>query len=236
MDTAFAARGEGHLEFTRIVIVTGHYGSGKTNLALNLALRFAASGERTALADLDVVNPYFRSSDFAARWEKSNLTLIAPEFAGTTLDLPALSPRVSAALNGSFDRVVIDAGGDDAGATALGTLHGRIGDCEMLYVVNAYRPLTKEPEEAVRILREIEAVSRLRGTALVNNSHLGALTSAQIVADTRGYADECARLADLPVKFTTVPRGMPRDTLGDQTPLFPVDIIVAPPWDAAQKG
>lgn len=159
----------------RITVVCGHYGCGKTNLTLNLALEAAAAGERVTVADLDIVNPYFRSSEYGGLLEEQGVRLIAPVFAGTTLDTPTLPPELYSIFEPQAGRVFIDAGGDDAGVTALGGLHSQLEETgyQMLYVINRYRVLSQTPEEAAALLQEIEAASRLKATALVNNSHLG---------------------------------------------------------------
>ena len=165
-------------EQARITVICGHYGCGKTNLALNLALEAAAAGERVTVADLDIVNPYFRSSEYGGLLQERGVRLIAPVFAGTTLDTPTLPPELYSIFEEAAGRVFIDAGGDDAGVTALGGLHALLDQAgyDMLYVINRYRVLSQTPEEAAALLGEIEAASRLKATALVNNSHLGVET------------------------------------------------------------
>ena len=166
----------------RLTIVTGHYGCGKTNLALNLALDLARRHGQATVVDLDVVNPYFRSSDYAARFAPRNVQVIAPTFAGTTLDVPALSAAIHSVFQSQVP-VVFDVGGDDAGATALGGYADSIAAAgfEMLYVVNRYRNLTQTPAEAAALLAEIEGASHLRATGVVNNSNLRDLTTVDTV-------------------------------------------------------
>ena len=152
-----------------IIAVTGHYGSGKTNLAVNLAVDFAKEGERVTIIDLDIVNPYFRTADFSELFGSLGIKLVAPQFANTNLDIPSLGFDMAAVINGC-DRLIIDVGGDDTGAVALGqyaTVLGNFG-CELYYVVNRYRYLTRTPGEAVELLRDIEQVSRIRAKGIVN--------------------------------------------------------------------
>ena len=104
----------------RITVITGHYGCGKTNLAANLALAFHKAGKRVALCDLDIVNPYFRSADFSGRFEALGIEMILPPFANSNVDVPTLTARVSAAINDPSIHLILDVGGDDAGAAALG--------------------------------------------------------------------------------------------------------------------
>lgn len=191
----------------KITVVCGHYGCGKTNLALNLAVEAAKSGRRSVIVDMDIVNPYFRSSDYSAFLEKHGVQLIAPVFANTTLDTPVLPPEIYSIFSMEDADIFIDAGGDDVGATALGRLSRNLEEAgyEMLYVVNRYRILSTKPEETLPLLREIEAASHLKATAVVNNSHLGVNTTAQTVLEAEGFARDAARLCGLPLLYSTIP-------------------------------
>lgn len=233
-----------------VTVVVGHYGVGKTNLCLNLALDAARSGAPVTLADMDVVNPYFRSSEYRELLESHGVQLIAPVFAraGTSLDVPSLTGAVVPAINRAYQatregvapqpRVIIDAGGDDVGATALARFAPVIqeGPHEVLYVVNAFRNLTQTPEEAVAILGEIEAVSRLRVTALVNNSHLQGETTVQHIAECVPFAQAVAAKAGRPLRCTTVPESAIRRENGGSCALeavpdsYSVRVLVSTPW------
>ncbi len=194
-------------EAARITVICGHYGCGKTNLALNLALEAAAAGETVTVVDLDIVNPYFRSSEYGGLLEKNGVRLIAPVFAGTTLDTPTLPPEIYSIFDGGAGRVFLDAGGDDAGVTALGGLHSQLAEAgyDMLYVVNRYRVLSQTPEEAAVLLSEIETASRLKATALVNNSHLGVETKLSDLTAALPFAKKAAELTGLPLLYSTAP-------------------------------
>lgn len=194
-------------EQARITVICGHYGCGKTNLALNLALEAAAAGERVTVADLDIVNPYFRSSEYRGLLQERGVRLIAPVFAGTTLDTPTLPPELYSIFEEAAGRVFIDAGGDDAGVTALGGLHALLDQAgyDMLYVINRYRVLSQTPEEAAALLGEIEAASRLKATALVNNSHLGVETRLDTLTAALDFARKTAELTGLPLLYSTAP-------------------------------
>lgn len=220
------------------VVVTGHYGCGKTNLSLNLALDLAGRGGAATIVDLDVVNPYFRSSDYTAMLAGRGVRVISPTFAGTTLDTPSLSAAIYSAFE-STDAVVFDVGGDDAGATALGRFAAEFAriDHDLLYVVNHYRNLTATPAEAAALLGEIEAVSRLTATGVVNNSHLRDETTTATVLDAVDYGRETAALLGLPLICTTVPRRIvsgfsedPRDASFVEN-AYPIEIHVRTPWE-----
>ena len=191
----------------KITVICGHYGCGKTNLALNLAVEAAKRGRRSVIVDMDIVNPYFRSSDYSAFLKKHWVELIAPVFANTTLDTPVLPPEIYSVFSMEDADIFIDAGGDDVGATALGRLSRNFADVEyeMLYVVNRYRILSTQPEETVGLLREIEAAAHLKATAVVNNSHLGVNTTQQTVLEAEGFARDSAKLCGLPLLYSTIP-------------------------------
>lgn len=216
----------------RVTVVCGHYGTGKTNLSINLALDCARRGEDVTLVDMDVVNPYFRSTDYADLLESEGVRVIGPNFANTNLDTPSLPGSARVAIEDG-DRVVVDVGGDDAGATALGMYAGTLegSDPDVLYVVNMYRSLTTRPEEAVGILREIETAARIRVTGLVNNSHLKQDTVADTVLGSMGFADEVSRATGLPLRFTTAPRPVAVDLLNKVPNIYPVDVCVRAPWE-----
>ena len=188
-----------------ITIICGHYGCGKTNLCLNLALRAAKNGPVTVV-DMDIVNPYFRSSEYRGLLKDRSVRLITPVFAGTTLDTPSLPADIFSIFGGE-GRVFIDAGGDDAGVTALGGLSPRLGQTgyEMIYVINRYRALSGTPEAAAELLWEIEAASRLKATGIVNNSHLGTETRLEDLLAAEGYAKQTSRLTGLPLLYSTAP-------------------------------
>jgi len=216
-----------------ITILCGHYGCGKTNLALNLALEALKSGPVT-LVDMDVVNPYFRSSEYRPLLEARGVRLIAPVFAGTTLDTPTLSPELFRIFSLEAGQVIIDAGGDDAGVTALGGLSARLSETgyAMLYVVNRYRVFSQTPKEACQLLREIESASRLKASGIVNNSHLGVETTLEDLLAARPFGEETARLTGLPLLYSTAP-----DFVLNGTPLpagfRAVKRLVTFPWEAS---
>lgn len=221
-------------EFGNFMIVCGHYGCGKTNFSMNLAIRLTEEGRKVTLVDLDLVNPYFRTSDYAPVLEEKGIRLVAPIFAHSNLDLPAMPAEIESVFSIRDGTVIIDVGGDDAGATALGRYAGRIREMEgvqMLYLINRYRALTKSPEEAAALLREIETACRLKATGVVNNSHLQNNTTARDVEASMDFARRTAELLSLPLVLTTAPRCLQEELNAKIPDLFPVDRYVTPPWE-----
>ena len=195
------------LKDNKITVICGHYGCGKTNLTLNLALEAAERGKKVTVVDMDIVNPYFRSSEYRELLSERGIRLIAPVFAGTTLDTPTLPPEIASIFEENRGVVLIDAGGDDAGVTALGGLHERLeaAGYDMLYVINRYRVLSQTPSAAAELLREIESASRLKACGIVNNSHLGVETTVSTLLEALPFAEKTAELTGLPLLCSTAP-------------------------------
>ena len=211
----------------RITLFAGHYGSGKTNIAINNAKMLRGAGEWVTIADLDIVNPYFRTKDSAADLQAEGIDLVVSDFANSNVDFPALPKEIYALVAERDQKVVIDVGGDDRGALALGRYVPDIrkeGDYEMLAVVNASRPLTRTPEDVVEILCEIEAASQLPFTGIVNNTNLGPQTTAADVLGSVPYADEVAALMKLPVRFTCAVASVAAELEGRVPNLMPIEI------------
>lgn len=196
------------MEHKRITLFAGHYGSGKTNAAINYAFLLKDKGYEVTAADLDTVNPYFRTKDSEKELAEAGIRLIASEFANSNVDLPALPAEM---YNVVFDKsryAVLDIGGDDRGAFALGRYTPSIleeNDYDMLFVINCYRPLSSNPEDTVEIMHEIEAASGIPFNGIVNNSNLGPETTPETVKASFEYAKSVAQISGLPIKLTTVP-------------------------------
>ena len=185
------------------VILAGNYGSGKTEIALNMAIAFSSCGP-TVLVDIDTVNPYFRSAEHKGLMDEHNVRLIAPALANTGVDLPVIGPEVFASFG--YEYAVFDAGGDPGGASVLGSIAHRVRSGvppDFYYVVNARRPLQRTPEEIVELLRLIEAKARMKITGLINNTNLARETTAQDLLYGREICKRVSRLTGLPVAYTS---------------------------------
>ena len=198
----------------RVTLFCGHYGSGKTNIAVNYALKLKADGLDVALADLDIVNPYFRSKDSTAELEKAGVRVIALPFANSSVDLPALPSQAYSLVQNRSVYAVLDIGGDDRGAYALGRFVPYIleeNDYEMVYVVNFFRPLTQTVDQAIEVMGEIESACGLKFSAVINNSNLAAESTAETVRSTSEKAEELCRRTGLPLFATTAEAGIAED-------------------------
>lgn len=213
------------MDFKRIVLLSGHYGSGKTNIAVNLAFFLKKFRDKLAIADVDIVNPYFRTKDSQRELEAAGIRLICSEYANTNVDLPALPQEVYAVTDNPDLTAIIDVGGDDRGALALGRWRDAIlaeDNYEMLLVVNRFRPLTVDRASTVEVMREIEAASGMAFTGIVNNSNLGEETTPEDVLSSMEYAHEISRATGLPLKMTTVHEKLYPELEGKIENLFPL--------------
>ncbi|MBE6737834.1 MAG: hypothetical protein E7566_04180 [Ruminococcaceae bacterium] len=194
-------------DFKRITIFAGHYGSGKTNIAVNYAtLIKEQTGREVALADLDIVNPYYRAKDSTDILESKGIRMISSPFANSNVDLPALPAEAYAIIDDESVYAVCDVGGDDRGAYALGRYREGIlkGDYEMLMVVNMYRPLTRTVEDVLEMKADIEAAAGIPFTGIVNNSNIGVLTTKEDVVSSFPFIEEIEKATNLPLRFTAV--------------------------------
>lgn len=191
----------------RITLFAGHYGSGKTNIAVNYAKFLKNQGFDVSIIDLDIVNPYFRTKDSENDLKKCGIDIISSEYANTNLDAPALPKEIYSSIADKSKKLVIDVGGDDRGAVALGRFAPDImeeNDFDMLFVANFYRPLTKTAEEAFEIMREIELAGHIPFTGIIHNSNIGDETTAEDVIKKEKELENLKKLSKLPIVMTTV--------------------------------
>ena len=193
--------------FPRITLFCGHYGSGKTNLAVNYALFLKEKGLDVSLADIDIVNPYFRSKDSEKELKENGINVVSLPFANSSVDLPSLPSEVYGLVQRRDIYAVLDIGGDERGALALGRFAPYIAEennYDMFFVVNFFRPLTPDAESAYEVMREIEGACPLKFTGIINNSNLGELTSPKDIEKSHKKAMELGDISGVPVKFTSV--------------------------------
>jgi hypothetical protein len=222
-----------NISYKRTTVFAGHYGSGKTNVAVNYALWLKKSEQNVSVADLDIVNPYFRTKDSAKVLERCGIKLISSEFANSNVDTPALPGEIYSVFDDKSVYSVLDVGGDDRGALALGRYVPYLleeNNYEFLFVINKYRFLTKDAKSTVEVMREIEEASKLRFTAIVNNSNIGEETTKEDVLASVAYANEVSSLTGLEIKMTTVKSSL-YDSLKDEIiNVQPIDLYVRQSW------
>ncbi len=221
----------------RINIITGHYGSGKTEIALNMALELKKQHDNVIICDMDIVNPYFRTNDEAEFLAKNGIRLIAPDYASTNIDIPILPGDVLSVFNDKDAYAVLDLGGDDDGAVALGKYHHYLKDedYDMFFVLNALRPDTMNVDDIKALAQNIEIMSRAKITGLINNTNLSYLTEAKHLCESLEFGETVAKELGVPLKYIT---GTPEiltalpDNLKNKA--FPLELFMKLPFDALQ--
>lgn len=217
----------------RVTLFAGHYGSGKTNLAVNYALKLSGEGYKTLIADLDIVNPYFRTRDSEGELEKAGIKIVVSPYANSNVDVPALPDEMYRVIDDKSYHCVIDVGGDDRGALALGRLAPALNaenDYEMLLVVNFFRPLTQTPEQALKVMGEIEQASSMRFTGILNNSNLGNATRTEDVVSGVQKAKQLSDISGLPLLGTCVSQDKIAALTQDIPNLLPVRLHFRADW------
>ena len=219
----------------KIVVVTGHFGSGKTNFSAALALRLAVAGEKVTVVDFDLVNPYFRTADFKEAFAKRGITLRAPDYANTNVDIPSVQFDLGG-LAAEEGYLIIDVGGDEDGAVALGRYshvlnsYAQTDELDMLGIVSFRRYLTRSAEDAEQYLRSIERASRMQLTHLVNNTNLGMETAPEMLTESMPEFEAlCARM-QLPAACVTVPDFVEPPAAIPAELVMPVPVVVRLPW------
>ena len=215
------------MDHKRLTLFAGHYGSGKTNIAVNYALHLANEGKKVCIADLDIVNPYFRTKDSEKQLSAAGVDLISPQFANSNVDLPALPAEAYRLVEDRSSYGIMDIGGDDRGAYALGRYVPYIlqeNNYRMVFVANCYRPLTRTPEEAMEVMAEIEAACGLKFTDLINNANLGWETDADTVLASIDYMEKLSQLSGLPIWLHTAEKAVADRLEGKLSPVMAMQL------------
>ncbi len=223
---------------SRVTVLVGHFGSGKTEIALNLAMDQASDGVPVTMADLDVVKPYFRTRSARALLTESGIDLLAPEGPNIHADLPIIVPEIRSHLRQSLRRLIIDVGGDDVGAKVLGSLSDVVphGETECLLVLNFRRPSTPDPEAAVQMVRKIEAVGRLPVAGLISNTHLMDETDLEVILDGLEYAQQTGELLGIPVVAVAAAEDLAVELRARiDRPVVALRRIVVPPFELPKQ-
>lgn len=220
----------------RITVISGHYGSGKTEFAVNFAFWLADAGKRVSIVDLDIVNPYFCSREREAQLLQGGVTLIAQAAACRSADVPALPSEVARMFFDNAGSYIVDVGGDDVGARVLSRYQPEFEktDYDLWLVVNANRPQTGTPEQALSYLRRIEQASRLKVSGIVNNTHLCGQTTLDEVRRGNALAVRLCQITGLPLVCNVIPRAVfQKDSVteGLEGALFPINIWMKKPWE-----
>ena len=217
----------------RVSIITGHYGTGKTELSVNLALALAAEGKRVMLADLDIVNPYFRSRERRPQLEAEGIQVLSSSPACSDADVPALPAALLAILENRDIRGILDIGGDPVGARVLARFQPKIvqEDYQLIFVLNANRPEVREAEHAIAHLRSIEAVTGLTCSGIVNNTHLCGETTPAEIRKGAALAEAVSWQTGIPILCHTAEVRF-ADAVSDlREPVFPITINMKKQWE-----
>ena len=219
---------------SRINIFTGHFGSGKTEIAINFAIYCKKYYNKVAIVDLDIVNPYFRTKDVSPMLESQDIKVVAPLFANTNVDIPALPAEIISLFQDKEYRVIFDVGGDDSGATALGRYYRYFSNepYDMFFVINTKRPLTDNEDSIIDMLRQIEQSSRLTVTGLINNTNLSYISTLKELLEGQEIIENISREIMVPIRYITgenkILSQLP-DYLKDKA--FPISLYLQIPWE-----
>lgn len=219
----------------RINIITGHYGSGKTEIALNMALKLREENKNVIICDMDIVNPYFRTNDAKELLDKKGIKVISPDYASTNIDIPVLPGDILSVFSDKDSYAILDLGGDDDGAVALGQFHNYLKDedYDMFFVLNALRPDTSNTEDVKTLAKNIEYTSRARITGLINNTNLSYLTEEKHLLESLEFGEECAKALGVDIKYISGTK----DTLKNlpekyKDKAFETELFMKLPFDA----
>ncbi len=215
----------------RITVIAGHFGSGKTEFALNYALHLRKTHENVTIVDMDTVNPYFRTKDAEERMNKAGVRVISPQFANTNVDILSIPSEILSVFENPSCAAVFDVGGDDEGAIVLGVYEKLIRESgyEMLFIMNPKRPFTETPQQALEMMNAIEQVSRLKFTGIVNTANLMEETTPALVAEGETVVRETAKLSHLPFMYTAA-TAENLVSISEPEQGFPIELFLKKPF------
>lgn len=222
------------INFSGILVVAGNYGSGKTEIAVNLAAACRKTGKTVTIADLDLVNPYFRTREARIPLEALGIKVVLPDRQYLHADLPILAPSVAGSLRQPADLTILDAGGDDVGVTVLASLASVLKDrpVQMLQVINAFRPFTGDVVGCIKIKEEIEASAKLAVTGLASNANLMDETTVDHILQGYELVRQVSDRTGMPLEFITASPGIRKLLDPDRfsCPILTIDRQMLPPW------
>lgn len=218
----------------RILIITGHFGSGKTEMSINLALERQAAGEEVTIVDLDIINTYFRIRDKDDELNAKGIRTLSTGVKARAVDIPALDPAIEAVLSNGKGRVIVDVGGNPSGARALARYRPTLEETgyEQLFVINANRPETKTPEQVIKFMEDTQATSGTQITGLFNTAHFLKNTTADDVIDGLKLAEEVSDQTGLPLLGTVCRRDLVDEVSArtDDLYILPIDLYFRDQW------
>jgi len=216
----------------RINIFTGHFGSGKTEVAVNYAMEMAKHCEKTAIVDLDIVNPYFRTADAKEVLESNGILAIIPVYANTNVDVPALPSQINMIFQKKDYKAVFDVGGDDLGARVLARYHKNIiaEDYEMFFVINTRRPMTDSVEKILVAMEEIQSSSKLKITGIINNTNVLQYTTKEDIEQGYEVIKKVSENTGIKIKFTSILKDLNIDKPMIDTEILYLNKYIHLPW------
>jgi hypothetical protein len=218
----------------RISIFTGHFGSGKSEVAVNYAMKLAQNNKKVAIVDLDIVNPFFRTADVKNQLEDKGITVITPVYANTNIDVPALPPDINRVFEEKEFKVVFDVGGEDLGARVLSRYKEEIiiDDYEMFCVVNIRRPMTNTPDKIEEMIQSIEFSSRLKVSMLINNTNYLGDSTIELLHSGKEMIKKVSEKINIPIGITSGLRNILEGNEKEfDTELLYLDKLIKLPWE-----